>query len=161
MQFTLHATCRTPHGASRLVQPVTSAWLVKTRRAPSRHSRDARVYGHTTTTIDKFSTPYDYSHTQIEYTPSRSFDICIEKRGYGDPERVTSPRASHSTTGRPARPCGLIQEKKENATIMYLAPILTKDYSQHTEEQKGSANRCLHFNNVLPDILASMETPTG
>ena len=29
MQFTLHATCRTPHGASRLVQ-ATSAWLVKT-----------------------------------------------------------------------------------------------------------------------------------
>ena len=44
MQFTLHATRRTPHGASRLVQPM-SAWLVKTCRAPSRHSIDARVYG--------------------------------------------------------------------------------------------------------------------
>ena len=60
MQFTLHATRRTPYGASRLVQAV-SAYLVKTRRAPSRHpsrhSRDARVYGHTTTAMDKLGTP--------------------------------------------------------------------------------------------------------
>ena len=34
MQFTLHATRQTPHGASRLVQAM-SAWLGKTRRAPS------------------------------------------------------------------------------------------------------------------------------
>ena len=56
MQFTLLATCRTPHGASGLVQAM-SAWLVKTRRAPSRHSRDARGYGHTTTAMHKLSTP--------------------------------------------------------------------------------------------------------
>ena len=56
MHFTLHATRRTPHGASRLVQAM-SAWLVKTRHAPSRHSTDARVYGHTTTTMHKLSTP--------------------------------------------------------------------------------------------------------
>ena len=56
MQFTLHATRRTPHGAVRLV-PATSAWLVKTRRAPSRHGRDARVYGHTTTAMHKLRTP--------------------------------------------------------------------------------------------------------
>ena len=56
MQFTLHATRRTPHGASRLVQAM-SAWLVRTRRAPSRHGRDARVYIHTTTAIRKLSTP--------------------------------------------------------------------------------------------------------
>ena len=47
---------RTPHGASRLVQAM-SAWLVKIRCAPSRHSRDARVYGHTTTAMHKLSTP--------------------------------------------------------------------------------------------------------
>ena len=58
MQFTVHATRRTPHGASRLVRAM-SAWLVKTRRAPSRHSRDTRVYGHK-----------DYSHAQIENPPS-------------------------------------------------------------------------------------------
>ena len=36
MQLTLHATRRTPHGASRLVQAM-SAWSVKTRHAPCRH----------------------------------------------------------------------------------------------------------------------------
>ena len=56
MQFTLHATRRPPLGASRLVQAM-SAWCVKTRRAPSRHSRDARVYSHTTTAMHKLSTP--------------------------------------------------------------------------------------------------------
>ena len=48
MQFTLVATRRTPHGASRLMQAM-SVSLVKTRRAPFRNSRDARVYGHPTT----------------------------------------------------------------------------------------------------------------
>ena len=54
MQFTLHATRRTPLSASRLVQAM-SAWLVKTRRAPFWHSRDARVYGHTTAAMHKLS----------------------------------------------------------------------------------------------------------
>ena len=56
MQFILHATRRTPNGASRLVQAM-SAWLRKTRRAPSRRSKDARVYGHTITATHKLSTP--------------------------------------------------------------------------------------------------------
>ena len=34
-----------------------SAWLLKARRASSRHRRDARVYGHTTTAMHKLSTP--------------------------------------------------------------------------------------------------------
>ena len=55
MQFTLQATRRTPHGASRLMQAMP-AWLVKTRRAPPRHGRDARV-SHTTTAMQKLSTP--------------------------------------------------------------------------------------------------------
>ena len=50
MQLTLHASCPTPHGASRLAQAM-SAWSMETRRAPSRHRRDARVYGHTTTVV--------------------------------------------------------------------------------------------------------------
>ena len=33
-----------------------SAWLVKTRRASSRHCRDARVYGHTATAMHDIST---------------------------------------------------------------------------------------------------------
>ena len=56
MQVTLHATRRTPHSASRLVETI-SALLVKTRRAPSQDSKDARVYGHTTTVMHKLSTP--------------------------------------------------------------------------------------------------------
>ena len=49
----LHAPCDSPSTsrfASRLVLAM-SAWSVKTRRAPSRHRRDARVYGHTTTVV--------------------------------------------------------------------------------------------------------------
>ena len=33
------------------------AWSAKTRRAPSRHCRDARVCGHTTTAMHGMSTP--------------------------------------------------------------------------------------------------------
>ena len=51
MQVTLHATRGIPHGASRLVLLAMSAWPVKTGRAPSRHCRNARVYGHTTTAM--------------------------------------------------------------------------------------------------------------
>ena len=51
MQLTLHATRQTPHGASRFLLAM-SACSVKTRCAPSRHYRDARVYGHTTTAMN-------------------------------------------------------------------------------------------------------------
>ena len=62
MQLTLfHATRPTPHGASRSAQ-AKSAWSVKTRRAPSRHCRESRVYGHATTVI------LSIGH---EYTPPR------------------------------------------------------------------------------------------
>ena len=40
-------------GASRLVHAI-SAWSVKTRHAPSRHSRDARGYGHMTTAMHEY-----------------------------------------------------------------------------------------------------------
>ena len=59
MQLTLHPTRRTLHGYSRLVQAM-SAWSVKTRHAPFRHSRDARVY-----TLWS----YDYGHERISSTP--------------------------------------------------------------------------------------------
>ena len=40
-----------------------STWSVKTQRAPSRHGRDARVYGHTTTVMhDIVYTPTPPSH---------------------------------------------------------------------------------------------------
>ena len=56
VQLTLHATRRTLHGVSRSGQAISS-WSVKTRRAPSQHCRDARVYGHTTTVMLDMSTP--------------------------------------------------------------------------------------------------------
>ena len=56
MQLTLHVTHRTPRGASRLVHAL-SARSVKNRRAPSRHCRDARIYGHTTTAMHDMSNP--------------------------------------------------------------------------------------------------------
>ena len=58
MQLTLHTTRRIRRGASRLL-PVMSAWSVKTRRAPSRHCRDARVHVHATTALhDDDFTPH-------------------------------------------------------------------------------------------------------
>ena len=55
-----HPLCDSPNTSwpLRLMQAM-SVWSVKTRRAPSRHctSRDARVYGHTTTVMYDMSTP--------------------------------------------------------------------------------------------------------
>ena len=86
MQFTFHATRRTPHRASRLVQAI-SAWLMKIQRAPSRHSRDARVYGHTTTATHKLSTPPPHPH------PSNSPQAhVISCRGVHDPRVVRAKR---------------------------------------------------------------------
>ena len=60
IQITLHATRPTPHGASLLLQAM-SAWSVKARRAPSRHCRDRRVHGHTTTATDMSTPPHPRS----------------------------------------------------------------------------------------------------
>ena len=81
MQLTLHATRRTPHGASRLVQAMP-AWSVKPRRAPSRHSRDARVYGHMTTAMHEYRV--HPSPSGVLFLPSRPllpwrsylYDVC-------------------------------------------------------------------------------------
>ena len=56
MHLTLHTTRPTPHGVSRLVQTMC-AWSMKSRRAPSRQCRDARVYVHTTTAMHDVSNP--------------------------------------------------------------------------------------------------------
>ena len=56
MQPTLHATRQNPQGASRLVHAI-SAWSVKTRRAPSWHSRSARVNDLKTTAMRVMSAP--------------------------------------------------------------------------------------------------------
>ena len=67
MQPALHATRRTPHGASRLVQAMP-VWSAKIRRAPSRHCRDARV-------IPLWS--YHYGHAQTEYTRPPPKTCCL------------------------------------------------------------------------------------
>ena len=41
VESTFHATRRTPHGASRLVKAMSARMI--TRRAPSRHRKDARI----------------------------------------------------------------------------------------------------------------------
>ena len=81
MQLTLHATRPIPLGASRSVQ-AKSACSVKTRRAPSRHCRDARVYGHTTTAMhdNEYISPIEYTPTPpsvlgMQYRPFRKMVI--------------------------------------------------------------------------------------
>ena len=82
IHFTLHANRRTPHGALRLVQAM-SAWLVKTQLAPSRNSRDARVYGHTTTAVHKLSTPpppTSFQRRELNERPVYKLDHLIKER---------------------------------------------------------------------------------
>ena len=67
MQFTLHATRRTPRGVSRLVQAMP-AWMVKTRRAPSGivETRGYMVGSH------------DLGYAQTEYsTPPSPVRTCL------------------------------------------------------------------------------------
>ena len=56
MQITLHATRRTPKGASGLVKAMP-AWSVIPRRAPARDCRGVVVYGITTSAMNDLSTP--------------------------------------------------------------------------------------------------------
>ena len=70
MQLVLHATRRTPRGASRSVQ-ATFAWSVKIRRTPSRRCRDARVYVHTTTAMhdNEYTPPAPWFNPLLVLTP--------------------------------------------------------------------------------------------
>ena len=95
MEFSLHATRRTPHGASRLEQAM-SAWLVKTRCAPSRHSRDARVYDHATTAMQKLSIP-----PQLLY-PLVAFSVFMRYR-------LPLPLEIHSSFSEIRRPSTMLR----------------------------------------------------
>ena len=55
------------------------AWLVKTRRAPSRHGRDARVYGRTTTAMHKLRIP----PPPTRHSAGGYKNVIIKKTGYG------------------------------------------------------------------------------
>ena len=89
VQLTLHATRRTPHGVSRLVQAM-SVWSVKTLRAPSRHFRDARVYGHATTVMHDV----DFTLLQPPSAPLLSPLLLFV------PHDLLSNRMSHATRSR-------------------------------------------------------------
>ena len=102
MQFTLHETRRTPHGDSRLVQAMP-AWLVKTRRAPSRDSRDARVYGHTTTAMHKLI-------TTLPPPPARTRQqrLLASKPEMAEPGGSTAAAAAGCVAEAAAAGCGAI-----------------------------------------------------
>ena len=112
MQLTLHATRRTPHGASCLVLAM-SARSVKTRRAPSRHCRDARVYGHTTTAMhDNDYTPPPHAHRSQEarrgISHFHTFQTCFTFRPWSSREQAehsrnlaTEPSSCSPTQTRP------------------------------------------------------------
>ena len=68
MQFTLHATRPTSHGALRLVQAM-STWSVKTRRAPSQRCRDARIYDHIIAAIHDIEYPLPPPSARLPYPP--------------------------------------------------------------------------------------------
>ena len=55
MQLTLYSR-DSPNTSRRFALVSSNAWSMKTRRAPSRRCRDARVYGHTTTAMHDMST---------------------------------------------------------------------------------------------------------
>ena len=122
MQFTLHATRRTPHGASRLVLAM-SAWSVKTRRALSRHCRDARVYSHTTTAMH--GNEYNPSPSAPAHDPDEVVGRVVELRA-----RVSDAfEVASRLTQRPAE-YGLSfgQEVKVAEEIEHLLQRSTNEY---------------------------------
>ena len=60
-----------------------SAWLVKIRRVPSRHSRHARVYGHTTTVMHKLCTPPPIRYPPLTLKASLKMSAWRISLGFG------------------------------------------------------------------------------
>ena len=62
-----------------------STWWTKTRRASSRHGRDARVYGHTTTAMQKLSAlppaSLPYPNPAVALTRTRDSRAPLHRRG--------------------------------------------------------------------------------
>ena len=74
--------------------PPLQPWLVKTRRAPSRHSTDARFYGHTTTAVHTLNTtpsPPTLPSCPQCYRPLVSPLITAPYHTDAPPETSTSP----------------------------------------------------------------------
>ena len=155
MQVTLHATRRTPHDASRLVQAM-STWSVKTRRAPFRLCGDARVYGHTTTVIHDMSTrppPGRTSRCDVRGVASSVPLPVLE--GHAMSMGISPARFQHShptddtrRPGNPARPAPL--EKCSFAHTPRLRPPFPILLDQRCPCAYGDRMRASSVNSPLP-----------
>ena len=92
--ITLHATRRTPHGGSRLLD-ATFAWSVKTRPAPSRIRRDASFYCHMTTGMHDNEYPPPPKLRQLHLDGIKSKTWC--SRPKPSTSGLTSSRAPTET----------------------------------------------------------------
>ena len=117
IQLTLCATRRTPHGALRLVQ-ATPAWSVKTRRAPSRHCRGARVSGHTTTAMNDIectptSHPCPRSQEAIFQRQPRTQHRWAEKAA----DHARGPRVHHGQARVPGGLGGAVSRRSKSRDL--------------------------------------------
>ena len=119
MQLTRHWTRRATHGASRLVHAMFT-WSVKTRRAPSRYSRNVRVYDHTTTSIHKLSTPPPPYSQSPRFHKSPSFHLrhisAMARTGSTAQELVEPTLALTNTGVRPAAMSSFIAAARSAAS---------------------------------------------
>ena len=122
-QLTVHPVCDSPNTsrASRLVQAM-SALLMKTRRAPSRHSRDARVLR-----------SYDYGHAQTEHThPHAHASICPPSLPLSiTPFLCSQPKLTVVADTFPTyKICGMSMPKPPSPTRMLLFSLIpSHDYA--------------------------------
>ena len=74
-----------------------SVWSVKTRRAPSRHCRYARVYGHTTTATHDMSNPpsplLPSPQHFVGFEVGRGGRACVVRRSLPETTRSIRPRS--------------------------------------------------------------------
>ena len=110
MQLVLHATRRPPNAASRLVQAI-SAWSMKTRRAPSRHCRDARVYSDTT----------NARHEHTSKKGMRKFNNAIYGQNVESPGTLMVSIRSRSSAPFP-KICEVIDQRTKANTNEYPPP---------------------------------------
>ena len=70
VQDAAQPSCESPNTSWRFALGASNFCPVKTRRIPSRHRRDVRVYDHTTTAMHDMSTPPAPPHLNYCPTPS-------------------------------------------------------------------------------------------
>ena len=136
MQFTLRATRQTPHGASRLVQAM-STWLVKTRRGPSRHCRNARIYVHTTTAMHKLSTP-----PLPRPTPPRPLPPTPAPPQQNRPHSLPSPSSLLSLSGVCLTKSGDLVQAEDEFSAAIACPNGRKEEATGGEVSAGGSSSC-------------------